>query len=83
MCFKKKQTVEEERGTGEGGKVKSAEDFYQEMRVEPEPLPSLPTDEERVERDQMRGMRGVSALLKARIGQKQRTLLNFYGGKNV
>jgi hypothetical protein len=67
---------------GGGGGGKSAEEFYEEMRVEPEPLPSLPTGGERVERDQRAGMRRVSKPKVTRTGQTQRTLLNVYGGDN-
>ena len=67
---------------GGGGNVKSAKSFYEEMRVDPEPLPSLPTGGERIERDQQRGMRKVKTLQAARTGQQQRTLLNIYGGNN-
>ena len=67
---------------GGGGKVKSAEEFYQEMRVEPEPLPKLPTGGERVEREQAKGLRKVRTPKTTRTGQQQRTLLNIYGGQN-
>jgi len=67
---------------GGGGGGKTAEEFYQEMRVEPEPLPSLPTGGERVERDQKRGLRKVRTPETTRTGQTQRTLLNIYGGGN-
>ena len=59
---------------GGGGGGKTAEQFYQEMRVEPEPLPSLPTGGERVERDQQASMKNV----RRRTGQQQRTLLSVY-----
>ena len=68
-------------GGGGGGK-KTAEQFYEEMKVEPEPLPSLPTGGERVERDQKRGLRKVRTPKTTRTGQQQRTLLNIYGGDN-
>lgn len=58
---------------GGGGARKTADEYYEEMKVEPEPLPELPTGGETVERKQGKGLRGV------RTGQKQRTLLNVYG----
>ena len=61
---------------GGGGASKTADQYYEEMRVEPEPLPELPTGGETVERTQKKGLRGV------RKGQQQRTLLNVYGGEN-
>lgn len=64
---------------GGGGGGKTAEQFYEEMKVEPDPLPSLPTGGERVERDQKRGMRKVRGPETTRTGQTQRTLLNIYG----
>ena len=67
---------------GGGGGGKTAEQFYEEMKVEPEPLPSLPTSGEMVERDQKRGLRKVRGPDTKRTGQQQRTLLNIYGGQN-
>ena len=67
---------------GGGGGGKTAEQFYEEMKVEPEPLPSLPTSGEMVERDQKRGLRKVRTPKTTRTGQQQRTLLNIYGGQN-
>jgi len=67
---------------GGGGGGKTAEEFYQEMRVEPETLPSLPTAGEKVERDQKRGLRKVRTPETTRTGMQQRTLLNIYGGNN-
>ena len=67
---------------GRGGGGKTAEQLYEEMKVEPEPLPSLPTSGEMVERDQKRGLRKVRGLDAKRVGQQQRTLLNIYGGDN-
>ena len=65
-----------------GGGGKTAEQFYEEMKVEPDPLASLPTSGEMVERDQKRGLRKVRGLDTKRIGQQPRTLLNIYGGDN-
>ena len=65
-----------------GGKVKSAEEFYQEMRVEPKPLPKLPTGGDRVERKQSSGLGNIKLPAAKRTGQTQRTLLNVYGGGN-
>jgi hypothetical protein len=65
-----------------GGGGKTADQFYEEMRAEPEALPSLPTSGEMVERDQKRGLRKVRGLDTKRVGQQQRTLLNIYGGQN-
>jgi hypothetical protein len=65
---------------GGGGGGKTAEQFYEEMKVEPEPLPSLPTGGKVVEREQKRGMRRVTKV--GRTGQAQRTLLNPYGGSD-
>ena len=65
-----------------GGGGKTADQFYEEMRAEPEALPSLPTSGEMVERDQKRGLRKVRGLDTKRVGQQQRTLLNIYGGDN-
>ena len=65
---------------GRGGGGKTAEEMYQEMKVEPEPLPSLATGGELLERNQKRGMRRVTKV--GRTGQAQRTLLNPYGGSN-
>ena len=62
---------------GGGGGGKTAEQFYEEMKVEPAPLPKLPTGGERVEREQAKGLRKVT-----RTGQQQRTLLNIYSGEN-
>lgn len=59
---------------GRGG-GKTADQYYEEMRVEPEPLPELPTGGQRVERKQSEG-------LQTRKGQQQRSLLNVYGGGN-
>jgi hypothetical protein len=56
---------------GGGGASKTADQYYEEMKVEPEPLPELPTGGEKVERKQSEG-------LKTRKGQQQRTLLNVY-----
>lgn len=67
---------------GGGGGGKTAEQFYEEMKVEPEPLPKLPTGGERVEREQTRGLRKVRTPQTTRTGQQQRTLLNIYGGDN-
>ena len=67
---------------GGGGGGKTAEQFYEEMKVEPDPLTSLPTSGEMVERDQKRGLRKVRGLDTKRTGQQQRTLLNIYGGDN-
>ena len=52
------------------------------MKVEPDPLASLPTSGEMIERDQKRGLRKVRGLDTKRIGQQPRTLLNIYGGQN-
>ena len=62
---------------GGGSMGRSAEEFYQEIKKTPDPLPSLPTDtSKRIERAQGRGLR--------RVGKPQRTLLNVdgsnYGG---
>ena len=65
-----------------GGGGKTADQFYEEMRAEPDALPSLPTSGEMVERDQKRGLRKVRGLDTKRVGQQQRTLLNPYGGSN-
>jgi hypothetical protein len=65
-----------------GGGGKTADQFYEEMRAEPDALPSLPTSGEMVERDQKRGLRKVRGLDTKRVGQQQRTLLNIYGGQN-
>jgi len=67
---------------GGGGASKSAEEYYQEIRVEPEPLPDLPTGDKRIARDQRRGMREARKPKTTRTGQEQRTLLNIYGGGN-
>jgi hypothetical protein len=67
---------------GGGGGGKTAEQLYEEMKVEPDALPSLPTSGEMVERDQKRGLRKVRGLDTKRVGQQQRTLLNIYGGQN-
>lgn len=61
---------------GGRGASKTADQYYEEMKVEPEPLPELPTSGETVERTQKKGLRGV------RTGQTQRTLLNIGGGNN-
>ena len=63
-----------------GGGGKTAEQFYEEMKVEPDPLPKLPTSGERVEREQAKGLRKVQTPQTTRTGQTQRTLLNIYGG---
>jgi hypothetical protein len=55
---------------GGRGASKTADQYYEEMRVEPEPLPELPTSGEKVERRQRRGMRDKP------LGQQPRTLLN-------
>ena len=65
-----------------GGGGKTADQFYEEMRAEPDALPSLPTSGEMVERDQKRGLRKVRGLDTKRVGQQQRTLLNIYGDQN-
>lgn len=64
---------------GGRGASKTADQYYEEMKVEPEPLPELPTSGETVERTQKKGLRGVRT---ERKGQQQRTLLNVYGGDN-
>ena len=69
-------------GGGGGGGGKTAEQYYQEMRVEPAPLPSLPTSGERVQRNQKRGLKKVRTPEATRTGKTQRTLLNPYGGGN-
>jgi hypothetical protein len=49
-----------------GGKVKTAEDYYNEMKVEPAPLPSLTTDPVK---------RTGPAYKKFRTGAERRSLL--------
>lgn len=58
---------------GGRGASKTADQYYEEMRVEPDPLPELPTGGETVERKQGKGLRGVRT---ERTGQQQRSLLN-------
>ena len=65
-----------------GGGGKTADQFYEEMKVEPDPLPKLPTGGERVEREQTRGLRKVRSPETKRTGQQQGTLLNIYGDQN-
>ena len=62
---------------GGGSMGRSAEDFYQEMKVAPDPLPSLPTGGDRVVRKQKEGLKDIT-----RVGKPQRTLLNIYGSNN-
>ena len=56
---------------GGGSMGRSAEEFYQDIRKTPDPLPSLPTDTSKlVERKQRLGMQNI------RTGKPQRTLIN-------
>ena len=62
---------------GGGSMGRSAEDFYQEIRKTPDPLPSLPTDmSNAIARNQRKGMKNV------RTGTPPRTLLNITGSTN-
>jgi hypothetical protein len=59
-----------------GGGGPSADQIYEEQyKVEPEPLPDLPTSGYKLSRDQRMGMRNKP------MGQTQRTLLNI-GNQN-